>query len=116
MDTSLTLEQVAEKFKTWRASRTKREKIPENLLAEVAELKKSYKNSQIARALQMNGGQVKALSPKNLRNFEFAELPPIFQKLSTISCDFTKADGTYLKIDLPPAQLPDLLKAFLCYR
>ena len=116
MDTPLTLEQVAEKFKNWRASRTKREKIPDNLLAEVAELKKHHKNSHIARTLKMNGGQVKALSPKNIRNFEFAELPPIFQTLSAISCDFSKADGTHLKIDLPPAQLPDLLKAFLCYR
>lgn len=116
MDTSLTLEQLAEKFKTWRSSRTKREKIPENLLAEVAELKKSYKNSQIAHALKMNGGQVKALSPKNLRNFEFAELPPIFQKPSAISCDFSKADGTHLKVDLPPSQLPEVLKAFLCYK
>ena len=91
MDTSLTLEQLAEKFKAWRATRSKREKIPENLLAQVAELKKIYKNSKIAHALRMNGGQVKALSPKNIRNFEFAELPPIFQKMSAISCDFSKA-------------------------
>jgi hypothetical protein len=48
MDTLLTLEQVAEKFKNWRASRTKREKIPDNLLAEVAELKKHHKNSHKA--------------------------------------------------------------------
>jgi len=116
MDTPLTLEQVAEKFKNWRATRTQREKIPDNLLAEVAELKKHHKNSHIARALQMNGGQVKALSPKNLRNFEFAELPPIFQKLSAISCDFSKADGTHLKVDLRPSQLPEVLKAFLCYK
>ena len=84
MDTSLTLEKLAEKFKTWRATRMKREKISDNLLAEVAELKKNHKNSHIARALQMNGGQVKALFPKNLSNIEFAELPPIFQKLSAI--------------------------------
>ena len=116
MDTSLTLEQLAQKFKAWRATRTKREKIPENLLAQVAELKKSYKNSHIARALQMNGGQVKALSPNNLKNFEFAELSPIFQTMSAISWDFSKADGTHLKVDLPPSQLPEVLKAFLCYK
>ncbi len=51
MDTPLTLEQVAEKFKNWRATRTQREKIPDNLLAEVAELKKHHKNSHIARGI-----------------------------------------------------------------
>jgi hypothetical protein len=56
----LTLEAVKQDFDSWRASRSKIGKIPDNLWAKALALLKHYPVTEIIRTLRLSGGQMKA--------------------------------------------------------
>jgi len=55
METSLTLQEVAEHFEQWRRGKQKGERIPEQLWQEAVSLVDTYGVSQVARTLRLGG-------------------------------------------------------------
>ena len=57
-----TLEEVQEKFHTWRSTRCKRGPIPEALWRDAASLLSAYSHTKIAKILQLNSNDLKRKS------------------------------------------------------
>ena len=58
IETTLTLEAVAEHFEQWRRRKKKGERIPEQLWGEAIELLSRYGISQITRTLRLSGADL----------------------------------------------------------
>jgi hypothetical protein len=54
IDSTLTLEEVAEHFAQWRRSKRKGDRIPEKLWSEAAGLVSTYGVSRVARTLRLS--------------------------------------------------------------
>ncbi len=57
---ALSLTEVSANFEQWRATRTKKSKIPDELWQQAIPLLKKYAKSKICHALKLNGGQFNA--------------------------------------------------------
>ena len=55
IESPLTLEEVAEHFEQWRSSKSKGERIPEQLWSEAIGLVGPYRISQVTRTLRLSG-------------------------------------------------------------
>lgn len=64
--TQLTIDSVQRDFKAWRASRTKKTKIPDDLWDKTLKLLEHYPISKVVRALRLSGGQVSAKRKQQL--------------------------------------------------
>ena len=58
IESTLTLETVAEHFEQWRSSKKKRERIPEQLWQEAIDLLNRYGISQVTRTLRLSGSDL----------------------------------------------------------
>jgi hypothetical protein len=58
MESTLSLESVAEHFEQWRSSKKKGERIPEHLWCEALELLGRYRISQVVRTLRLSGADL----------------------------------------------------------
>jgi hypothetical protein len=58
MESTLSLELVAEHFEQWRGSKKKGERIPEHLWGEALELLGRYRISQVVRTLRLSGADL----------------------------------------------------------
>ncbi len=58
VESTLTLEAVAEHFEQWRSSKRKGERIPEHLWGEAIELLGRYGISQVVRTLRLSGADL----------------------------------------------------------
>jgi hypothetical protein len=117
--TQLTIDSVQRDFKTWRTSRTKRAKIPDDLWDKTLKLLEHYPISRVVRDLGLNGGQVSArrkqqretnsnvVSVKTPVNFLELNIPsmgaPYDTHISGNRLEIKRSDGAVLAI----AQLTD---------
>ena len=105
--TDLNLEQVQSHFKQWRATRTKRTKIPETLWQEVFHLTKRYPQTIIVKALCLNTSQLKTKMQTydNVHN-NFIKIesltPPIPTSSEDANCiiQLTHQNGSHMTIQL----------------
>ena len=120
------LEQVQQRFESWRRSRKKRSRIPQNLWKAAAALSEEYSIFHLSKALRVNYTTLKQqvvkfnteqTSTSYVSSSTFVELPPpaapVVQE-STI--EMIKRDGAVMKMSIKGAGCPDLLelgKAFL---
>ena len=116
----LTLEQLKEQFSHWRSTRTKRGKIPDDLLETIGRLiqQQTYSDRYIAAELGLNYQQLKLRLNRNLKKsepslskLEFIDLPlspttftpsqpPSLESIfypCTVAIELTRSDGTALK-------------------
>lgn len=128
--TQLTIGSVQRDFKAWRASRTKKSKIPDDLWDKTLKLLEHYPISRVVRDLQLNGGQVSArrkkqseansdtLPVKHPVNFLELNIPPMSTPYNTsISgnrLEIKRADGVILAIEqLTDQTLLQVLNQFM---
>ena len=134
---TLTLEQVKEQFAHWRSTRTKRNKIPSDLVTAIDLLiqQQTYSDRHIAAELGLNYQQLKPRLQQNLRSkpspstLEFVECPltpatlthsqsPSLEQRIFYPCtgtlELTRSDGTALKASgLNSKDLCSLVQGFL---
>jgi hypothetical protein len=101
------LESVVQQFEHWRATREKRDRIPDSLWSLVTPLINQYNRNQICSALKINYDQLKehtlpsTLAHKEKQSARFVEcsLPPV-SDVSTGNCiiEFTCKNGSAVKI------------------
>jgi hypothetical protein len=102
----LTLVSVQRDFKAWRASKTKKTKIPEALWNKTLKLLDHYPISKVVRDLRLCGGQVSArrrqqlqtnstiFPVKNPVNFLELDIPPLnTMQISSNRLEIKRADG-----------------------
>lgn len=115
---SLTLESVLEDMSVWRASRSKRGPIPEDLRSKIASLTNCYTAKKITETLGINTGQLKlfqrSFSQENkAKQVTFVRSQQLISK-QAVSCCFKRADGTILECDIDSTQLKTVIEGFLC--
>lgn len=128
--TGLTLEAVKQDFNTWRASRSKSGRIPNELWDKALSLLNNYQISEITKTLRLSGGQMKAKrerlagfkKPKKLSKFVEVSLPTILQptinnRALTCKIGLSRTDGTTLMIEhVPESTLMQILNNFIAGR
>jgi hypothetical protein len=120
------LEEVKSHFDQWRATRTKREKIPASLWDKVKLLIRCYSLTSITKALRINSNQMKENLDMDAAinfveaNIDAAPLPPnqiprlSIGHVQTCSIELHRANGSILKIcALPTASLPAIITQFI---
>ena len=116
------LEEVAQQFEQWRATRVKRSKIPDELWRLVAPLMNHYGHNKIASTLRVNHAQLKEHTLPFLANPQqapttFVECPlPIIPMFSTENCTVEIAckNGSTVKINgLTSMQIQSLLPSLM---
>jgi len=120
------LEQVQQRFESWRQRRIKRTRIPQNLWKAAAALSEEYSIFHLSKALRVNYTAlkkqvVKFNTPKAstayVSSSTFVELPPpssLVVQESTI--EMIKRDGAVMRMNIKGAASSDFLelgKAFL---
>jgi hypothetical protein len=116
------LETVAQQFEKWRATRVKREKIPNELWALTAPLMNQYGRSKIAATLRVNYAQLKENTLPLLPNDQqkpvrFIECPlPTIPTSSVENCivEITGKNGSTVKITgLASMQIRSLVSSLI---
>ena len=113
--TQLTIDSVQRDFKAWRASRTNKSKIPDDLWDKTLKLLEHYPISRVVRDLRLSGGQVSARRKKQSKvnsdtlpikhpvNFLELNIPPISAPYNTgvpgNRLEIKRADGVVLAIE-----------------
>ena len=113
---AISLESVAQQFEHWRATREKRGKIPDALLALVIPLMNQYSHKEITSALKINFSQLKkrmpSLSHHQQKDTTFVEfpIPTLSSPPENCAMEFTCKNGTVVKISgLIQAQMQPLI-------
>ncbi len=110
----LTLYSVAKEIEEWRKTRAKHSKLPSYIFDLIDRIKYDYPVAEIIEELKLNSYQIKKLKAV-LKPNDFVELPITApQPMTTITCEFTKTDGTILKLAVLESQISKLLENFLC--
>lgn len=122
IESTLTLEEVAEHFARWRRSKRKGDRIPEKLWREAAALVSSYGVSRVARRLRLSGTDLnkRRRMTEAVRNEEasdgatpFVEIEPVVVDQAVrpesvaLWLELERADG--MRLRLGGAQGADLL-------
>ena|SRR3990167_6286307 len=111
------LEAVVNQFEHWRATRSKRGRIPDALWALVAPLMEQYSRNEIASALRLNHAQMKErISQVSNKSTTFVEYPMPAPTSSMESCvvELTCRNGSTVKISgLTAVQLQPLISVFV---
>ncbi len=108
----LTLDSVQRDFKAWRASKTKRAKIPEALWDKTLKLLEHYPVSRVVQDLRLSGGQLSArrkqqsqasnntLPIKKSVNFLELNIPPLNNMgISNNRLEIKRSDGVILILE-----------------
>jgi hypothetical protein len=125
LPTAPSLEQVQQRFESWRQRRKKRTRIPQNLWKAAVSLSQEYSIFQLSKALRVNSTALKKQvakfnspepSPPDVSCTSFLELPapPVPAMESTI--EMIKSDGSVMRMHVKGAGRSDwveLGKAFL---
>lgn len=118
---SPTLESVAQELATWRATRTKRGPIPDDLRAKIGTLPSRYRYIQIMETLRLNTAQIKLFSqikivPKQINPpIEFVRItPPSVMATTGIACEIKRPDGSTLQCTIPSSDFYTIMGVFLC--
>ena len=113
IESTLTLEEVAEHFEQWRRNKRKGERIPEQLWSEAVDLVSSYGVSRVARTLRLGGrdlnkrrGMIKTGGSKDATGGEtpFVEMDPVVMdqavgpESASVWMELERADGMRLRI------------------
>lgn len=101
------LEEVAQQFEQWRATRVKRGRIPNDLWASVAPLMNQYGHNKIASSLKINHAQLKEHTLPFLTNSQeeqphFIECPLPMMPVSPIencTLEIVCKNGSTVKIN-----------------
>lgn len=125
-DIAPSLEQVQQRFESWRQRRKKRTRIPQNLWKAAAALSQEYSIFHLSKALRVNYTALKKqvvkfntqqTSTSYVSSCAFVELPPPAPPAALESTiEVIKRDGALMRIHLKGAARSDLLelgKAFL---
>lgn len=127
MNNIFTLEAVQKDFQQWRANRSKRVTIPNDLWQKVLPLLDTYPISKICSALSLNSAQIRSklgnghATKKNKSKAALIELPlvnnsshPKIDEMCGVSIEITRKDGASISIKsyLSPS-LQELINQFL---
>jgi hypothetical protein len=120
------LEQVQQRFESWRQRRKKRTRIPQNLWKAAAALSQEYSIFHLSKALRVNYTALKKqvvkfnpaqTSTSYVSSSTFIELPPsAAPAVLESSIEMIKSDGALMRMNIKGAACSDLLelgKAFL---
>jgi hypothetical protein len=113
IESTFTLEEVAEHFERWRSNKRKGERIPEQLWSEAVDLVNSYGVSRVARTLRLGGrdlnqrrGMTEAARNEEATGGEppFVEMDPVVMEQAVgpesaaVWMELERADGMRLRI------------------
>ena len=122
---SLSLEQVQQRFESWRQRRKKRTHIPQSLWKAAVALSQEYSICQLSKALRVNYTALKKqviksqnteLSPSEVSYPPFIELPAPTAPLIESTIEMIKSDGSVMRMHVKGAGCFDLVelgRAFL---
>ena len=111
------LEQVQQRFESWRKRRKKRTRIPQNLWQAAVALSEEYSVRHLSKALGINYTALKekvacAKSPEerpsDILSTPFIELPAVPLLESTI--EMIKSDGSVMRMHVKGADSSDLVE------
>ena len=113
IESTFTLEAVAEHFERWRSNKRKGERIPEQLWSEAVDLVNSYGVSRVARTLRLGGrdlnnrrGMTEAARNEEATGGDtsFVEMDPVLMdqavgpESASVWMELERADGMRLRI------------------
>lgn len=119
------LEQVQQRFESWRQRRKKRTRIPQNLWRAAVALSQEYSIFHLSKALRVNYTALKQQvvkfntqqkSTSYVSSSTFVELPAPAAPVLESTIEMIKRDGAVMRMQLKGAACSDLLelgKAFL---
>lgn len=117
------LEQVQQRFASWRQHRKRRTRIPQSLWKAAAALSDAYSISHLAKALRVNHTALKnqvdqfnAPEPSRSDVSPFVELPVPVEPFLESSIEMIKSDGSVMRMHIKGAGCLDLMelgRAFL---
>lgn len=117
------LEQVRQRFESWRQHRKRRTRIPQSLWKAAAALSQAYSISHLAKALRVNHtalkNQVAIFNPPepSLSDFSpFVEFPAPAEPFLESSIEMIKSDGSVMRMHVKGAgglDVVELGRAFL---
>ena len=117
------LEQVRQRFESWRQRRKKRTRIPQNLWKAAAALSETYSISQLSKALRVNHTTLKnqvakfaTLESSLSDGSAFVELPGLAESFLESSIEMIKSDGSVMRMHVKGAGCLDVVelgRAFL---
>ena len=117
------LEQVQQRFESWRQRRKKRTRIPQNLWKAAAALSDAYSISHLSKALRVNHTALKnqvakfnTPDPRLTDVSPFVELPVPVEPFLNASIEMIKSDGSVMRMHVKGAGCLDVLelgRAFL---
>ena len=117
------LEQVQQRFESWRRHRKKRTRIPQNLWKAAAALSETYSISHLSKALRVNHtalkkrvAQFNALEHSRSDVTPFIELPVPVEPFLESSIEMIKSDGSVMRMHVKGAgglDVVELGRAFL---
>ena len=117
------LEQVQQRFESWRQRRKKRTRIPQNLWKAAAALSETYSISQLSKALRVNHTTLKnqvakfaTLESSLSDGSAFVELPALAESFLESSIEMIKSDGSVMRMHVKGAGCLDVVelgRAFL---
>jgi hypothetical protein len=114
------LEQVQQRFESWRQRRKKRTRIPQNLWKAAVALSEEYSICHLSKALRVNYTALKKqvvkfnpaqTSTSYVSSSTFVELPPIAPPAALESTiEVIKNDGSLMRMHIKGADCSDLLE------
>jgi hypothetical protein len=116
--TAPSLEQVRQRFESWRQSREKRTRIPQSLWKAAVALSEEYSIHHLSKVLRVNyaalKNQVLKLNPPDpsasyVSTATFLELPPAAPVVES-TIEIVRADGAAMTMHLKAATGSDLLE------
>ena len=122
---SLSLEQVQQRFESWRQRRKKRTHIPQSLWKAAVALSQEYSICHLSKALRVNYTALKKQviqskdtgpSPSEVSSSPFIELPAPVAPLIESTIEMIKSDGSVMRMHVKGADCFDLVelgRAFL---
>lgn len=113
------LEQVRQRFESWRKRRKKRTRIPQNLWQAAVSLSEEYSICHLSKALRVNYTALKKQVVKfnmpekrtsDLSSPAFIELPAPAAPLLESTIEMIKSDGSVMRIHVKGAACFDLIE------
>jgi hypothetical protein len=117
--TALSLEQVQQRFESWRQRRKKRTHIPQSLWKAAIALSEEYSICHLSKALRVNYTALKKQviksqktepGPSEVSSFPFIELPGQAPPLPESIIEMIKRDGSVMRVHVKGATCSDLVE------
>lgn len=116
---ALSLEQVQQRFESWRQRRKKRTHIPQSLWKAAVALSEEYSICHLSKALRVNYTALKKQvikskntepSPSEVSSSTFIELPAPAAPLIESTIEMIKADGSVMRMHVKGVACLDLVE------